>query len=112
MKLIRVAVKPFRLADVVAAAQAAGATGVTVSESKGLGRQGGHIDIYRGREYLIELVPKSRLDIVVDDEHADAVVEAVVDAARTGKIGDGKLWVEPVERVVRIRTGDLDGDAL
>jgi nitrogen regulatory protein P-II 1 len=112
MELVRVAVKPFRLADVVAAARAAGATGVTVCESKGLGRQGGHVDLYRGREYLIELVPKSRLEIVVRDDDVDAVVEAVVQAARTGRIGDGKLWVEPVERVVRIRTGEVDDEGV
>lgn len=112
MKLVTAVVKPFLLADAIAAAMDAGASGATVSEARGFGRQGGHSETYRGQEYQIELVPKSCIELVVDDDRAPAVVAAVVAAARTGKIGDGKLWVREVDHVVRVRTGETGADAV
>jgi nitrogen regulatory protein PII len=112
VKLIVAVVKPFRLADVVAAAMDAGASGATVTEARGFGRQRGHSETYRGQEYLIELVPKSCVELVVADEHVEAVAAAVAGAARTGKIGDGKLWVREVADVQRVRTGETGGDAV
>ncbi len=112
MKLITAIVKPFKLDDVKAAIAAAGVLGVTVSEVSGHGRQGGHSETYRGQEYLIELVPKSYVEFVVDDEKAAAVTKAIVGAARTGKIGDGKLWVREVGDVLRVRTGETGADAV
>ena len=111
MKLIVALVKPFRLAEVVAAAMEAGAGGATVTEAKGFGRQAGHSELYRGQEYRIELVPKACVEILVADERAEAVLDAVVTAARTGKIGDGKVWMQSVEGVTRIRTGETGTDA-
>jgi nitrogen regulatory protein P-II 1 len=90
----------------------AGAYGLTVSENRGFGRQGGHTESYRGSEYKVDFVPKVRVEVVVNDDQADRLVELISDAARTGKVGDGKIWVTTVERVVRIRTGERDGDAL
>jgi nitrogen regulatory protein P-II 1 len=112
LKLVVAVVKPFRLADVIGAAMDAGATGATVTESRGFGRQGGHAESYRGSEYRIELVPKSYVELIVDDEDVDAVVDAVVAAARTGKIGDGKVWVRDLDAVQRIRTGETGPDAI
>jgi nitrogen regulatory protein P-II 1 len=112
VKLVVAVVKPFRLADTVGAAMEAGATGATVSEARGFGRQGGHSETYRGSEYRIEFVPKSYLELVVDDEKAAAVVDAVVAAARTGRIGDGKVWIRDLDVVVRIRTGETGTDAV
>jgi nitrogen regulatory protein P-II 1 len=112
VKLVTLIVKPFVLADVVAAALEAGASGATVSEAKGFGRQGGHAETYRGSEYRIELVPKSCVEVVVADDKADAVLEAAVAAARTGKIGDGKAWIRSVDRVVRVRTGESGAEAV
>ena len=112
MKLIVAVVKPFRLADTVGAAMEAGASGATVSEARGFGRQGGHSETYRGSEYRIELVPKSYLELLVDDDKVATVAAAVVAAARTGKIGDGKVWVRDVEDVRRIRTGESGADAV
>lgn len=112
MKLVVAVVKPFRLTDVIAAAMDAGASGATVSEARGFGRQGGHSETYRGQEYLIELVPKSYVELVVDDEKVAAVAAAVSGAARTGKIGDGKLWVREVGEVLRVRTGETGPDAV
>ncbi|MCX4685228.1 P-II family nitrogen regulator [Kitasatospora purpeofusca] len=106
MKLITAIVKPFKLDEVKRALQAAGVHGLTVSEASGYGRQHGHTEVYRGAEYRIDLVPKVRIEVVVEDEDADLVIEAVVRAARTGKIGDGKVWAVPVETVVRVRTGE------
>jgi nitrogen regulatory protein P-II 1 len=105
-------IKPHRWEDVRVALEAAGVTGMTVSEVSGYGRQKGHTEVYRGAEYDIALVPKIRLEIVVDDEEADTVVDTVVGAAASGRIGDGKVWVTPVETVVRVRTGDRDSAAL
>ena len=112
MKLVVAVVKPVRLSDVIAAAMDAGATGATVTESKGFGRQGGHSETYRGSEYRIEFVPKSYVELIVEEAKVKAVVDAVVDAARTGKIGDGKVWVRDLEAVQRIRTGETGSDAV
>ena len=112
MKLVTAVIKPHKWEDVRAALEAAGVTGMTVSEVSGYGRQKGHTEVYRGAEYDIALVPKVRVEIVVDDEEADEVTTAIVDAAQTGRIGDGKVWVCPVESVVRVRTGDRDRAAL
>ena len=106
MKIVTAVVKPFRLDDVKQALKDAGVTGMTVTEVRGFGRQGGHTETYRGAEYKIDFVPKVRVEIVTDDADADRVVDAIVAAAATAKIGDGKVWVTPVERLVRIRTGD------
>ncbi|MGH9247564.1 MAG: P-II family nitrogen regulator [Acidimicrobiales bacterium] len=112
MKLITAIVKPFKLEDVKEALKGAGVQGMTVTEVQGFGRQAGHTEVYRGAEYTVDFVPKIRLDVVVADDEADRVAATIVDAARTGKIGDGKVWITGVDRVVRIRTGEVDGDAL
>ena len=112
MKLVTAIVKPFKLDDVKSAVETLGVLGLTVSEVSGYGRQKGHTEVYRGAEYTVDLVPKVRVEILVDDLDADKVVETVVEAARTGKIGDGKVWVTPVESVVRVRTGERGADAL
>ncbi|CAM3877237.1 P-II family nitrogen regulator [Nocardioides marinus] len=112
MKLVTAVIKPHKWEDVRSALEAAGVAGMTVSEVSGYGRQKGHTEVYRGAEYDIALVPKIRVEIVVGDEDADAVVEAVTRSAATGRIGDGKVWVSPVETVVRVRTGDKDSAAL
>ena len=112
MKLITAIVKPFKLDDVKDAVKAAGITGITVGEVRGFGRQGGHTETYRGSEYQIDFVPKVCIEIVVDDALVDGVVDVIVAAARTDKIGDGKVWVTDVERLVRIRTGDEGVDAV
>src|SRR5689334_10687350 len=112
MKLVTAVIKPFKLDDVKAALETFGVKGLTVSEASGYGRQKGHTEVYRGAEYTVDLVPKVRVEILVDDLDADKVVETVVEAARTGKIGDGKVWVTQVESVVRVRTGERGADAL
>ncbi|MDT5368229.1 MAG: nitrogen regulatory protein 1 [Mycobacterium sp.] len=112
MKLITAIIKPFTLDDVRNAVEAAGVPGLTFTEVQGYGRQRGHTEVYRGAEYAVDFVPKARVEVVVDDESVETVVEAIVNAARTGKIGDGKVWVSPVETMVRIRTGERDHDAL
>ncbi|MED7949695.1 MULTISPECIES: P-II family nitrogen regulator [Streptomycetaceae] len=112
MKLITAIVKPFKLDDVKSALQAVGVHGLTVSEASGYGRQHGHTEVYRGAEYRIDLVPKVRIEVVVEDEDADLVIEEIVRAARTGKIGDGKVWAVPVETIVRVRTGERGPDAV
>jgi nitrogen regulatory protein P-II 1 len=112
VRLVTAIVKPFKLDDVKAALETLGVLGLTVSEVRGYGRQKGHTEVYRGAEYTVDLVPKVRVEILVDDLDADKVVETVVEAARTGKIGDGKVWVTPVESVVRVRTGERGADAL
>jgi nitrogen regulatory protein PII len=112
MKLVTAIIKPHKLDDVKEAIKAAGVQGMTVDEVKGFGRQGGHTEVYRGAEYTVDLLPKVRVEIVVDDADAERVSDAVVSAAHTGKIGDGKVWITSVDRVVRIRTGERDGDAL
>jgi len=112
MKLITAIVKPFTLQDVRAAIEQAGVHGLTFTEVQGYGRQKGHTEVYRGAEYAVDFVPKARVDVVVDDQSADKVVNAIVEAARTGKIGDGKVWVTPVETLIRVRTGERGADAL
>ncbi|WP_369147806.1 P-II family nitrogen regulator [Streptomyces sp. R44] len=112
MKLITAIVKPFRLDEVKNALQELGVNGLTVTEASGYGRQRGHTEVYRGAEYRVDLVPKVRIEVVVEDVDADPVVDALVRAAHTGKIGDGKVWVVPVETVVRVRTGQRGPDAL
>ena len=112
MKLVTAVVKPFRLDDVKEALKAAGVAGITASEVQGFGRQSGHTEIYRGTEYKVDFVPKVRLELVVDDDDLDRIVEAIVNAARTGKIGDGKIWVSSLDEVIRIRTGEQGGDAI
>lgn len=112
MKLITAVIKPHRLDDVKAAMSAAGVQAMTITEAKGFGRQGGHTETYRGAEYKIDFVPKIKLEIVVDATRADDVVAALRDAARTGVIGDGKIWITPVDTLVRIRTGDVGAEAI
>src|SRR3954451_16826681 len=112
MKLITAIIKPFKLDDVKNALESFGVHGITVSEIRGYGRQKGHTEVYRGAEYTVDLVPKVRIEILVDDLDADKVVETVVEAAHTGKIGDGKVWVTGVDTVVRVRTGERGADAL
>ena len=112
MNLITAIVKPFKLDDVKAALKQVGVVGITVTEVRGFGRQGGHTETYRGTEYQIDFVPKVKLEIVVDDGAADSVVDVVVASAATGKIGDGKVWVTPVEGITRIRTGEQGVDAI
>jgi len=112
MKLVTAVVKPHKWEDVRTALEAVGITGMTVSEVAGYGRQKGHTEVYRGAEYDVTLVPKIRIEIAVDDADVAAVLEALTTAARTGRIGDGKVWVQPVESVVRVRTGDRDAEAL
>ncbi|MEV5338274.1 P-II family nitrogen regulator [Streptomyces sp. NPDC052676] len=112
MKLITAIVKPYRLDEVKNALQDLGVQGLTVSEASGYGRQRGHTEVYRGAEYQIDLVPKVRIEVVVEDADCDAVTDAIVKAAQTGKIGDGKVWTLPVDTVVRVRTGERGPDAL
>ncbi len=112
MKMIMAIIKPFKLDDVREALAESGIAGITVTEVKGFGRQKGHTELYRGAEYVVDFLPKVKLEVAVTDEQAEAVVEAIVKAAGTGKIGDGKVFVYDLERVVRIRTGELDADAL
>jgi nitrogen regulatory protein P-II 1 len=112
MKLITAIVKPFKLDEVKDKLKAIGIAGITVNEVLGFGRQGGHTETYRGAEYQIDFVPKIAIRIVVDDSSVDDVVDAIVSTANTGKIGDGKIWVTPVDRLVRIRTGEEGADAI
>jgi nitrogen regulatory protein P-II 1 len=112
MKLVTAIVKPFTIDDVRHAIESAGVLGLTVTEVQGYGRQRGHTEVYRGAEYSVDFVPKARIDVVVDDEFAQRVVDSIIRVARTGKIGDGKVWVSSVESLVRIRTGERDHDAL
>ena len=112
MKLITAIVKPFTLDDVKTALEEAGILGMTVSEVQGSGRQKGHTEVYRGAEYSVDFVPKVRIEDVVDDALADKVVDTIVGSARTGKIGDGKVWVSTVETLVRVRTGERGTDAI
>ncbi len=112
MKMVTAVIKPFKLDDVREALAEIGVQGITVSEVKGFGRQKGHTELYRGAEYVIDFLPKIKLEIAIDDDQVERVVETIATTARTGKIGDGKIFVTPLERVVRIRTGELDSDAL
>jgi nitrogen regulatory protein PII len=112
MKLITAIVKPFKLDDVKAALTAVDVRGLTVTEARGFGRQGGHTETYRGTEYALEFVPKVKLEVVVNDEVVDTAVAAIVEAAATGKIGDGKVWVSSIDEIIRIRTGERGSDAV
>jgi nitrogen regulatory protein PII len=112
MKLISAIIKPFKLDDVRAALSELGVSGMTVTEVKGSGRQRGHTELYRGAEYVVDFVPKTRIEVAVKDALADQVIEAIVGAARTGKVGDGKIFVSELERAIRIRTGEADDQAL
>lgn len=112
MKLVIAIIKPFKLDDVREALAEAGIEGLTVTEVKGFGRQKGHTELYRGAEYVVDFLPKIKLEVAVDDDQLERVVEAIAQSARTGKIGDGKIFVSDVQQVLRIRTGELDHDAL
>lgn len=112
MKKIEAIIKPFKLDEVREALSEIGVTGLTVTEVKGFGRQKGHTELYRGAEYVVDFLPKIRLEIVVTSSQVDAAIDAIIKAARTGKIGDGKIFVMPVEQVVRIRTGETDESAI
>jgi nitrogen regulatory protein P-II 1 len=112
MKLITAIIKPHKLDEVKNALQAFGVHGLTVTEASGYGRQRGHTEVYRGAEYTIDLVPKIKLDLLAEDHDAETLIDVIVKAAQTGKIGDGKVWVTPVESVVRVRTGERGADAL
>jgi len=112
MRLVTAVIKPFKLDDVKAALEAVGVQGMTVSEVQGFGRQRGHTEVYRGAEYTVDFVPKVRVEVLVDEADATAVVDAIVDAAHTGAIGDGKVWTVALDAVVRVRTGERGPDAL
>ena len=112
MKLVTAIIKPFKLDDVKEALRALGVAGMTVSEVQGFGRQRGHTEVYRGTEYTVDFVPKVRIEILSDDADAQEVARVIVEAARTDKIGDGKVWLVPVEDVIRIRTGEMGHDAI
>ena len=112
MKKIEAIIKPFKLDEVKEALQEVGLQGITVTEAKGFGRQKGHTELYRGAEYVVDFLPKVKIEVVVDDSMADQVVDAIIKAARTGKIGDGKIFVQNVEQVIRIRTGETGADAV
>ena len=112
MKRIEAVIKPFKLEDVKEALTQAGITGMTVSDVKGYGRQQGHSELYRGAEYVVDFLPKIKLDLIVKSEDVDNVVKIIADAAKTGKIGDGKIFVSPIEKIIRIRTGEEDEEAI
>ena len=112
MKLISAIIKPFKLDDVRAALSEIGVSGMTVTEVKGFGRQRGHTELYRGAEYVVDFVPKTRIEVAVKDALVDQVVEAIIGAAKTGKVGDGKIFISDLERAIRIRTGEADDQAL
>ena len=112
MKLVTAIIKPFKVDDLKEALKGAGIQGMTVSEVRGFGRQGGHTETYRGSEYQIDFVPKMKMELVIDDADVDRVVDVIVRAANTGKIGDGKVWITNVEQIVRIRTGEHGADAI
>jgi nitrogen regulatory protein P-II 1 len=112
VKLIVAVLKPFKLDDVKEALKTLGISGMTLTEAQGFGRQRGHTEVYRGAEYEVDFVPKLRVEVLVDDDQADDVVDAIVRTAATGKIGDGKVWVLPVETVIRVRTGERGTDAI
>ncbi|WP_323586608.1 P-II family nitrogen regulator [Aliarcobacter butzleri] len=112
MKRIEAVIKPFKLEDVKDALQEAGITGMTVSDVKGYGRQQGHSELYRGAEYVVDFLPKIKIELIVADENVDNIILVIIEAARTGKIGDGKIFVSPIEKIVRIRTGEEDEEAI
>lgn len=112
MKLVTAIIKPFKLDDVKTALTEIDVHGMTVSEASGYGRQRGHVEVYRGAEYTVDLVPKVRIEVLADDDRVPAILDAIVNAANTGRIGDGKVWVVPVESVTRVRTGETGEDAI
>ena len=112
MKRIEAIIKPFKLDEVKDVLSRAGVAGMTVEEVKGFGRQKGHTELYRGAEYVVDFLPKVKIEVLIADDDAPAIVEAITNAARTGRIGDGKIFVSPVDEVIRIRTGERDGDAI
>ncbi|MCG2841712.1 P-II family nitrogen regulator [Sandaracinobacter sp. RS1-74] len=112
MKKVEAIIKPFKLDEVKEALHEIGVSGITVTEAKGFGRQKGHTELYRGAEYIVDFLPKVRLEVVVDDAQVDRVVEAIANAARTGRIGDGKIFVSTIDKAIRIRTGETDLDAI
>jgi nitrogen regulatory protein P-II 1 len=112
VRLVTALVKPFKLDEVKEALSALGLAGMTITEVKGFGRQRGHTEVYRGAEYTVEFVPKVRIEVLTDDDGARRVADAIVEAARTGQIGDGKVWISPVDTVIRVRTGEMDHDAI
>jgi nitrogen regulatory protein P-II 1 len=112
MKIVTAIVKPFKLDEVKEALTELGLPGITVSEVKGFGRQRGHTEVYRGAEYTVEFVPKVCIEVLTDDDDARRVADAIVNAARTGQIGDGKVWISPVDTIIRVRTGEMDHDAI
>ena|SRR5262245_30141276 len=112
MQLVTAIIKPFQVENVKEALQQAGSTGMTISDVQGHGRQRGHTEVYRGSEYTVDFVPKVRVEVLCEDDMVDTLMEAIANAARTGKIGDGKIWVAPIGRALRIRTGETDADAL
>lgn len=112
MKLVMAIIKPFKLDDVREALSEAGVQGVTVTEVKGFGRQRGHTELYRGAEYVVDFLPKTKIEVAVDDARVEAVIDAIATSARTGKIGDGKIFVADLRQVVRIRTGETDSNAI
>jgi nitrogen regulatory protein P-II 1 len=112
MKRVEAVIKPFKLEDVKDALAEIGITGMTVSEVKGYGRQKGHSELYRGAEYVVDFLPKIKMEMVVDDENVEQVVKTIVEAARTGKIGDGKIFISDIEKIIRIRTGETDSEAI
>ncbi|MDD2291386.1 MAG: P-II family nitrogen regulator [Aliarcobacter sp.] len=112
MKKIEAVIKPFKLEDVKDALAQAGVTGMTVSDVKGYGRQQGHSELYRGAEYVVDFLPKIKLELIVADEDVDSIISVIIESAKTGKIGDGKIFVSPIEKIVRIRTGEQDEEAI
>ena len=112
MRLVTALVKPFKLDEVKEALTALGLPGITITEVQGFGRQRGHTEVYRGAEYTVEFIPKVRVEVLTDDDAARRVADAIVDAGRTGQIGDGKVWISPVDTIIRVRTGEMDHDAI
>jgi nitrogen regulatory protein P-II 1 len=112
MKLVVAVIKPFKLDEVKEALEGIGVQGMTITDARGFGRQRGHTEVYRGAEYQVDFVPKTRIEVVTDDDQVDEIVKAIVTTARTDSIGDGKVWVLPADHVIRIRTGEKGGDAV
>jgi len=112
VKLVTALVKPFKLDEIKEALTTLGLAGITITEATGFGRQRGHTEVYRGAEYTVEFVPKVRIEVLTDDAGARRVADTIVEAARTGQIGDGKVWISPVETIIRVRTGEMDNDAI
>jgi len=112
MRLVTALVKPFKLDEIKEALTELGLPGITITEAKGFGRQRGHTEVYRGAEYTVEFVPKVRIEVLTDDVEARRVADTIVNAARTGQIGDGKVWISPVDTIIRVRTGEMDHDAI